>query len=343
MSNNYQILIKKLDDFIRKYYKNRLLKGGIYSLGLFVASFIVFTSVEYFGQFNTTGRTILFYTFIGTTAYLLVNYVVVPISKLYKFGKIINHNQAAEIIGNHFEEVKDKLINVLQLEHKAELNNSNLLLASIDQKSLELKPVPFVNAVNLTENKKHLKYLFIPLLLLIGISVVSPKIFTVGTERLVNHNTYIAPIAPFNMEINNKMLSVLKNKDFNLEVVVSGNQLPDKLYLEQGGNKFPLSKTDKRTYSYMFKNVQKNKDFKLYASGFYSKEYELSVIPNPILTDFTVEINYPKYLNKSNETIQNTGDLILPEGTKIKWNIQAEDADFIYFILEGKVLRMWFF
>ncbi len=102
-------------------------------------------------------------------------------SQLYKFGKVINHKQAAEIIGNHFEEVKDKLINVLQLEHKALSSSNSLLLASIDQKSLELKPVPFTGAVDFSENKQYLKYLFIPLLLLIGISLVSPKIFTVGT------------------------------------------------------------------------------------------------------------------------------------------------------------------
>ncbi|MGB0881414.1 MAG: DUF4175 family protein [Vicingaceae bacterium] len=335
MSNNYQILIQKLDAFIRKYYKNRLLKGGIYSFGLLLASFIIFTTIEYFGQFSITGRTILFYSFLAITIYLLGNYVVIPLSKLYKFGKVINHNQAAEIIGNHFDEVKDKLINVLQLEHKAASSNNQLLLASIDQKSLELKPVPFTGAIDFSENKKHLKYLFIPLLLLLGISIVSPKIFTVGTERLVNHTEYIAPVAPFNMEIKNENLEVLKNKDFELAVTVSGNQLPDKLYLEFDGNKFPLSKTDKRNYTYTFKNVQNKKDFKLYAAGFYSKNHELVVIPNPILTDFSVSLEYPKYLNKPKESLKNTGDLVLPEGTKIKWNIQAEDADYIYFVAAG--------
>ncbi len=333
MSNNYQILIQKLDAFIRKYYKNRLLKGAIYSLGLLLASFIIFAAVEYFGQFSTTGRTVLFYTFLGLTIYLLGSYVVVPLSKLYKFGKVINHNQAAEIIGNHFDEVKDKLINVLQLEHKAASSNNQLLLASIDQKSLELKPVPFAGAIDFNENKKHLKYLFIPLLLLLGISIVSPKILTEGTDRLVNHNEYIAPTAPFNMLVNNENLQVLKNKDFELNIAVAGNQLPEKLYLEFDGNKYPLSKTDKRNYTYTFKNVQNNKDFKLYASGFYSDEYELAVIPNPILTDFSVQLDYPKYLNKPAETLKNTGDLVLPEGTKIKWAIQAEDADYLYFVV----------
>ena len=333
MSNNYQILINKLDAFIRKYYKNRLLKGGIYSVGLLLFAFIMFTTIEYFGQFGTSGRTILFYSFILITAYLLVNYVVIPLSKLYRFGKVINHNQAADIIGNHFDEVKDKLINVLQLERKAIQHSSSLLLASIDQKALELKPVPFANAVNLTENKKHLKYLFIPILLVLGISVVAPKIFTEGTQRLVNHGTYMAPVAPFKMEIYNQELSVLKNKDFDLEVKLSGNQIPEKVYLEYAGNKYPLSKTNKRSYAYTFKNVQEKKDFKLYASGFYSEEYELAVVPNPMLTDFSININYPKYLNKPNETVENMGDLILPEGTEVKWNISAEDADYIYFVM----------
>jgi len=340
MSNNYQILITKLDAFIRKYYKNRLLKGGIYTVGLLVVSFIVFTSLEYFGQFNITGRTILFYSFIAITTYLLVNYIIIPIAKLYKFGKVINHHQAAQIIGNHFDEVKDKLINVLQLEHLAETNSNNLLLASIDQKSMELKPIPFSNAVNLTENKKHLKYLLIPLLLFIGIAMVAPKIFTIGTERLVNHNIYIAPIAPFKMEITNKKLQVLKNKDFNLEVSISGNQLPDKIYLEQNGNKFPLSKTNKRTYSYDFKNVQENKEFKLYASGFYSEAYELSVIPNPLLIGFTVNVKYPKYLSKKEEILSNTGDLVLPEGTQLKWNIQTEDADHLNLIFGDSLYKL---
>jgi hypothetical protein len=333
VENNYQILIQKLDAFIRKYYKNRLLKGGIYTVGLLLASFIVFTTIEYYGQFSSTGRTVLFYLFIASTLYLLVNYVVIPLSQLYQFGKVINHNQAAEIIGNHFSEVKDKLINVLQLERKALQDNSGLLLASIDQKSIELKRVPFSGAIDFSENKQHLKYLLIPLLFLIGISLFSPKIFTVGTNRLVNHNVYIAPIAPFKIEVLNPQLSVLKNNDFTLEITVSGNQLPEKLYMEHTGNKYPLTKSDKRNYTYTFKNVQEQTNFKLFAAGFYFEGYQLKVIPNPILTNFSIQLKYPNYLKKTNEVIKNTGDLILPEGTTVQWEIHAEDAEIIYFSL----------
>ena len=329
--NNYQLLINKLDAFIRKYYKNQLLKGGIYAVSLVLASFIFITSVEYFAQFNILGRTILFYCFFLIVAYVLAYYIILPISKLYKFGKIINHQQAAEIIGSHFTEVKDKLTNVLQLNDLAFNHPNQLVLASIDQKSAELKPVPFINAVDFNENKKYWKIALFPLLFMVLISVFSPDIFKVGTSRLVNHNTIIKPIAPFTFNLKNKELSVLKNKDFVLEIFISGDQLPDKVFINQDGLKIALSKNDKRNFTYTFKNVNKPTKFNLVASGFESDDYALKVLPNPLLTNFKVHLDYPKYIGKQNEILNNIGDFTIPEGTKIKWEFFTEDADNLLF------------
>jgi len=340
VNNNYNILIKKLDAFIRKYYKNKLLKGGIYSVGLLLLSFLVFTSLEYFGEFNITGRTVLFYSFCLLSIYVVGNFIVLPLLKLYRLGSVINHKQAAEIIGHHFDEVKDKLTNVLQLQNIAQSENNQLLLASIEQKAVELSPVPFSNAVQLDENKKHLKYALFPLLVVLAIGMFSPKIFTEGTERLVNHNVYFEPVAPFKMLISNNNLEALKNKDFILNVTVSGNQLPNKIYIQKEGTKFPLSKTDGRNYTYTFKNMQKEVSFKLYGSGFYSQKHTVKVLPNPFLIGFKTKLSYPKYLNKEPEVVENTGDLILPEGTKVKWTIKTEDAEVLYFAINDSSYKL---
>ena len=113
--NNYEILIQKLDEFIRKYYKNKLIRGTIYSLSLLLLSYLSITLLEYFGNFGIAVRTTLFYGFIIATLAVLGVWIVVPLSKLYKLGTVISHHQAAQIIGTHFQHVKDKLINVLQL------------------------------------------------------------------------------------------------------------------------------------------------------------------------------------------------------------------------------------
>ncbi len=329
--NNYQLLISKLDAFIRKYYKNQLLKGGIYAVSLIIGLFVFVTSVEYFAQFNILGRTILFYVFFLLVAYVLTYYIFLPISKLYKFGKIINHQQAAEIIGKHFTEVKDKLTNVLQLNDLAYHNPNQLVLASIDQKSAQLQPIPFVNAVDFNENKKYWKIALFPLLFMLLITVFSPNILKTGTSRLVHHNSIIKPIAPFTFNIQNKELSVMKNNDFVLNVFISGNQLPDKVFINHNGIKLGLSKTDKRKFTYTFKNVNVPIKFVLSASGFESNEYLLKVLPNPILTNFIVHLDYPKYVGKQNEMLNNVGDFTVPEGTKIKWEFFTEDAEKLLF------------
>ena len=74
----------------------------------------------------------------------------------------INYEQASEIIGNHFSEVQDKLLNFLQLANQSQ--TSELLAASIEQKAASLQPIPFSNAVNFATNKKFLSYVIIPIL-----------------------------------------------------------------------------------------------------------------------------------------------------------------------------------
>jgi hypothetical protein len=63
-AENYDLLIDKINTFIRKYHYNNLLRGLIFlGAGIFSA-YVVITLGEYFGNFNTTLRTILFYFFI---------------------------------------------------------------------------------------------------------------------------------------------------------------------------------------------------------------------------------------------------------------------------------------
>src|SRR3954469_21659218 len=116
MASNYEILIQKLDEFIRKFYKNQLLRGLIYSFTTLLAFYLLVTTFEYFGHFNTVARTVLFYSFVLANAFIIGRLIVIPLLKLNRLGKIISHQQAAEIIGKHFNNVSDKLLNTLQLK-----------------------------------------------------------------------------------------------------------------------------------------------------------------------------------------------------------------------------------
>ena len=139
MADN-QVLIYKLDQFIRKYYKNRLIRGGLWTLTLLTVFYLVFISLESVFHFNQDVRMVLFFSFLALSLFLVTRLVIIPILQLIKIGKVISHDQAARIIGTHFSEIQDKLLNTLQLikQQQSITDASELLSASIEQKSPRL-------------------------------------------------------------------------------------------------------------------------------------------------------------------------------------------------------------
>ena len=72
MHNDTDLLITKLDAFIRKFYKDRLIRGVLYSVGLLVAFFLVAALLEYAGRFGTGARTALFWGTLVAAAVVIV-------------------------------------------------------------------------------------------------------------------------------------------------------------------------------------------------------------------------------------------------------------------------------
>ena len=333
MSDSYQLLIARLDAFIRKYYKNLLLRGAIYTFTLSLAFFLIITTLEFIGRFNISLRTFLFYSFIGSILFIVGKFIIIPLMHLFRFGKIISHEQAAEIIGKHFGNVQDKLLNVLQLKKQSEElsgdKNNVLLLAGIDQKISELKPVPFVSAIDLSENKRYLRYAIIPLCAFIVILFTAPSLIKESTKRLIEHGTYFEKPAPFTFELLNKELKTVQQQDFQLDVNIKGNEIPSEVFLEINGNQFKLEKENLTSFHYLLRNIQKSETFRFFADGFYSPEYTLEALPNPVLTNFQINLEYPAYLHKQNESLKNTGDLLIPAGTKVNWSFTTQNTETI--------------
>ena len=309
-TGNYELLIDKINVFIRKYYFNQFLRGLIFlGAGLFSA-YVVITVSEYFGNFNTSLRTILFYFFIFLNLGFIGWLILPPMLAWLKLGKSLSHDQAAEIIGRHFSDVQDKLLNTLQLKKLADADPQHgaLIEASIDQKIEALKPVSFPSAINIRENSKYLKWVIFPAGLICIIALAAPSVLTESTKKLIRHNEYFAPVAPFSFVLQNNSLSVVQGDDLKLDLKLQGNKLPADVYVETGGNTFKLDKDNLTLFHYLFTNLQQNTVFTLTANGFTSAPYQINVNLRPALLHFDVDLSYPAYLHKKNESLPNAGD-----------------------------------
>ena len=335
---NYELLIDKINTFIKRYYLNSLLRGLIFlGAGLFSA-YIVITLTEYFGNFDSLFRSVLFYGFILLNLGLIAWLVVPPLMAWLKLGKTLTHDQAADIIGKHFNDVNDKLLNTLQLKKQSasDVGHQDLIQASIDQKIENLRPIRFPSAINLGENRRYLKWVLAPAGVIIVLAFAAPSMLTESTKRILRHNEYFAPVSPFKFVVLNRTLSVVQGDDLNLELKLEGDKFPADVYIEMANNTFKLDKESVSRFKYQFSNVQESTKFRLSGNGFSSIPYEIKVNPRPALLHFDVVLNYPSYLHKASETLANAGDIIVPAGTTVTWKFHTQNATGITFNMGNK-------
>lgn len=331
MLKNNDLILDKLNGFIRKYYRNILIKGLLYCITLLVLFFLLFILIEFFGYNSIAVRTGLFYIYFLLLFFLFGRFVIFPATKILRISKTISHEEAAKIIGKHFPEVSDKLLNLLQLKQLSESEDSEILLASIEQKTKELSPISFYRAIDKRKTKKIGRITVIILLILFLISIIFPNFIKDTTYRYINHNQYFEKPAPFYFILNNKNLNVLQQEDYLLDLKVAGDILPEVVYIKFDGQEFQMRKNNKTSFSYKISQIQKNTVISFHANGYSSKEYLINVKPKPIIVNIKAKIIPPSYTKLQTIETTSLNDISLPKGSKILWEGLVRDTKRIIF------------
>ena len=335
-------LQQKLEAYIRRYYLNELLRGGLFALGLGISAFLLFTFSEYLGRFERPLRAAMFFTLLFGNLALLGYYVLRPLLALYRLRGRMSHAQAALNIGAHFEGVGDRLINALQLQEMQKSGNgsSELLLASIQQRTQQLGPFAFDRAVDFSVSRRRIPWLLLPTLLLSTLWIVRPEAITQGSERLFNYRNVYLPPPPYRVQILNKSLATPAHQDFELQVKLAGNELPEVLFLHLGGAAYRMQQDSEDAYSYVFKNPGANQVFFLSSGDHQTEAYTLSVLPRPLLLNMKVKVDYPAYLNMQDEELLNPQDMTVPAGTKLEWELLWKDARQVWLYWKDSVQQL---
>ncbi len=334
--NSYHNILNKLSQFTSRYYSKMLVKGILLFLAFGLLFFMVILGVEYTLWLNSNGRLILLMIFVAVELFLFFKYIATPLFYLFKLKKGISNKEASVFIGKHFPEVGDKLYNLLDLAEDP--NQSELLLASMEQRSKKLDPIPFTKAINFKESLKYAKYLSIPALIF-GLIWLSGNLssFFGSYDRVVNYDLAYEPPAPFRFELISNTLEVLENEAHTIQVVTEGSIKPESVYIKIEGKSFLLQEQD-GLYQYTFTPPLKQTQFYFEANDIQSQTYELKALRTPSIQNFNVVLNYPNYTGKKTETLKSTGNAIVPEGTKVSWEIAGLHTDRIRLVTKDTAI-----
>ena len=333
MSQNYNELVSKLNSFIREYYKNKILKGFIYSFICLITVLIVVSLIEYFSYSNSVIRGIIFWSYVLLTSIIVTFWIILPIIKMFKIAKGIGYTDAAKIIGEHFDEVSDKLTNILELK-KLNSGDTKIIEASINHKIQQIKLTPFNKAVDWSKTIANSKYLLIPVIIILLIVVSGNKmILSDSTNRIINYDEEFTRPAPFYFEIMNDELKIVEGDDFNLSLKTSGKSSPEQLKINFNGTVQRMKKNSENNFSFLFNNVQSTFSFFMFDETLKSQNYVIEVLPRAKTENIKMTVSPPAHNKSSKRIYNNSGSIDVTEGSLVKWEVQTAQAEDLQFII----------
>ena len=293
--------------------------------------------MEYALWLSTTWRLVLFLGFLLTLFVLGYQYIVVPLSYLFKLRKGIPEKEASRLIGKHFSTVGDKLVNLLEWSESSE--KSDLLSAAIAQRSSELRPLSFTDAINFKDSVRYAKYLLVPLgvIVLVWLSGNIADFFG-SYQRVVNYDIAYEPPAPFQFILQNQKLKVLEDNELTLSVRTIGDVAPETVFLEKDGQSMVMQSVGNGVHEMRIEQPISSFNFRFKANAVYSREYRLEATRVPAIVDFNLALEYPEYLGLKNKEVKGTGNVTIPEGTKLTWQMEGMNTSSIQFVTTDTVV-----
>jgi hypothetical protein len=333
--NHFLDIKIKLEQFIKRYYLSALLKGLILFFGFGLLYLLFWVSMEYFFWISTVGRTIIFWSLVLFELLLFYRLLCIPIFKYLKISSGIDETSAAKIVGDFFPEINDKLLNIVQLNKQPA---SELIVASIQQKTKAFKGVSFKEAVQFRDNLRYIKYAVLPLII-IGIVYISGAQSNLkkSLNRVVDYKTTYSPPAPFQFIIANEDLKTIENQPFVLIVNIEGSMTPEQVKINYNNQIYFLKKIKSHQFQYSFNNPTKDIQFQILSDEVVSNTFELTVLSAPKILDSNLLLDFPPHTKFKDKIISNFGNISIPEGTKLTWSFLTKSTDSVTFFDQNTV------
>lgn len=335
MKSEFPIIEKKLENFIRKFYTNKLVLGLLFFVVFGVVAFSVSSFAESFLYLSPLVKTFLFYSFIFILFSDFVFFILFPLLKIFKILPVISYEEASSIISNYFPESKDTLLNLIQLHSQQDSGDSELLLAAVNQKAGIISPLNFSSAINY---KSTLRYLTVSLLLILIFSIFATTNFDRfkrGASQFLNYSAFYEPENPYHFSLLNNKLSTGRGEDFTVTATVDGPSVPNDVFINISGNAYRMNVDSTGFYSYTVRNVSSPINFNFTYLHYNTGDYLLNVFDKPSLNGFNVRIIPPSYTNLDASDFDNTGDLVVPRGSQISWNFDVLNVSTLKFYTDS--------
>jgi hypothetical protein len=295
--------------------------------------FLFINVIEYQLYMSSVWRRIMFITSVLFVTIIFFRYVIFTGLHVIGLIKSLNYNKASLLIYGYMPEIKDKLVNVLELhDNVSTVYSQEITNAAISQKINELKIFDFSGAVNMKGLRNLLGYFMLSFLIVTSIHLFNNSFFLESGNRIIKYNQQFVKPAPYNFVWMNPVNGVKKGENYTLQLHCTGDDIPTVMYLNIGGNNYLMTSAGNETFEFELVALINPVNFYFTDLKYLSDNFVLNIIPVPVINRFSAEIDAPSYTNIDKMRIENIGDMKVPKGSNVKWTFEAYDTDSVLII-----------
>ncbi|HEX9250829.1 MAG TPA: DUF4175 family protein [Ignavibacteriaceae bacterium] len=298
----YKEIISKLELLIKKEYFSLFLLGLFTALIIIISAFTLFSLFEFVTYSKVIIRTILFFIFLlialGSISYL----IIVPLLKYFNLFGIRDYFYSANKVGKYFPEIKDDLLNAMQLvssDKTKTIYSIELLDAAFKNVYERSKPIKFESIADFNKVKIIAKYFVLIIVFCALVFALVPGL-QAASNRLLSFNQEFIPPAKFYFEVYPGNSEVTKGENVDFVIRVKG-EIPQKVFLltrELSQTNFEeneLKLDSLGNYRFTIQQLRSSLLYFAEAENVQSEEFEIKVIDYPVLRSFDVKVLSPGY------------------------------------------------
>jgi len=324
---------QRLRDVRRKLNRAALLRGTVTSALVGVAGLLLLLLLESIFRLGVLERTVAFWTYVSSLAVAILWMIGRPALRLLGILPDAEDQQTAALVGRAFPEIKDRLLNALQLHAEQTRGVPYYSLDLIEESFRELQreaaDLDFSSVADFSESKSVASGLGGVAAVLLALLILLPGVFLGSLERVFHYDEAYALPAPFVLAVEPGDKEIVKGE--GVEVVVRGEgDLPEAVLLatqpegQTAYDELSLTREADNTYRHTLARVKSTTRYYVYSGAVRSGDFTLLVHDRPVIKLLRLGLEYPPYSRLGARQLEdNVGDVTALKGTTVQYRVEA--------------------
>jgi hypothetical protein len=345
MSNlelTYQGFISRISEAVKRDVLFRLLRSSALALLVFISIAFILIVLESIFSFSSEARMFMFFGFISALAATFVMVLFITYEALKSLAKPVKIKQYAKRIGGYYPEIRDNLLNAIQLydytKQNAGIFSGPLAAESIRLVDENTRSYDFTKIISFRKNNRIIIFFTAAFLLFTSMLFVFPNTFLAAAGRIIDYNfTFVDNSLGIAFDVKPGNVEITKGENVEVAAKISFNDpnyRTDEVTLhtksvtndgiEISADEKTLSSAGENEFRSSIQAINANTVYWFEYKGIKSSSYTISITAKPVLKSVKITVYPPAYTKLPSRIIEGN-EISTIAGSTIYIELESSD------------------